>query len=105
MNPKVKNILEWSYCIIIAVVLALLVRNFVGTPTIVKQRSMYPTLKPDQRLVLDRLSITFHKNLKRGDIITFEAPSVSKISVEDADLSNPVAIYNYEPKGIFKRFV
>ena len=105
MNPKVKNILEWSYCIIIAVVLALVVRNFVGTPTIVKQRSMYPTLKPDQRLVLDRLSITLHKDLKRGDIITFEAPTVSKISIEDADLSNPVAIYDYEPKGLFKRFV
>lgn len=105
MNPKVKNILEWSYCIIIAVVLALVVRNFVGTPTIVKQRSMYPTLKPDQRLVLNRLSITLHKDLKRGDIITFEAPTVSKISIEDADLSNPVAIYDYEPKGLFKRFV
>lgn len=105
MNPKVKNILEWGYCIIIAIVLALLVRNFVGTPTIVKQRSMYPTLKPDQRLILNRLSITFHKDLKRGDIITFEAPSVTKISLEDADMSNPVAIYNNEPKGLLKRFV
>ena len=105
MNPKVKNILEWGYCIIIAIVLALLVRNFVGTPTIVKQRSMYPTLKPDQRLILNRFSITFHKDLKRGDIITFEAPSVTKISLEDADMSNPVAIYNNEPKGLLKRFV
>lgn len=105
MNPKVKNILEWVYCVIIAIVLALLVRNFVGTPTIVKQRSMYPTLKPDQRLILNRLAITFHKDLKRGDIITFEAPSVSRIELSDADMSNPVAIYNNEPKGILKRFV
>ena len=105
MNPKVKNILEWVYCVLIAIVLALLVRNFVGTPTIVKQRSMYPTLKPDQRLILNRLAITFHKDLKRGDIITFEAPSVSRIELSDADMSNPVAIYNNEPKGILKRFV
>ena len=105
MNPKVKNILEWVYCVIIAIVLALLVRNFVGTPTIVKQRSMYPTLKPDQRLILNRLAITLHKDLKRGDIITFEAPSVSRIELSDADMSNPVAIYNNEPKGILKRFV
>jgi signal peptidase I len=55
VNPKVKNALEWTYCIIIAVVLALLVRYFVGTPTIVKQPSMYPTLKPDQRLILNRI--------------------------------------------------
>ena len=44
MNEKVKEILEWGYCIIIALVLALLFRYFVGTPTIVQQRSMYPTL-------------------------------------------------------------
>ena len=105
MNPKIKNILEWAYCVIIAVVLALVVRNFVGTPTIVKQRSMYPTLKPDQRLILNRLAITFHSEIKRGEIITFEAPSVPKISQEDADMSNPVAVYNNEPKNIFQKFV
>ena len=54
MNPKVKNILEWVYCIVIAVVLALLFRYFIGTPTIVKQISMYPTLEQNQRLWLNR---------------------------------------------------
>lgn len=105
MNPKVKNILEWVYCILIAIVLALVVRYFVGTPTIVKQRSMYPTLKPDQRLILNRLAVTFHSDIKRGEIITFEAPSVSKINIEDADMSNPVAIYDNEPKSIWGKFV
>ena len=105
MNPKVKNALEWGYCILIAIILALLVRNFVGTPTIVKQKSMYPTLKPDQRLILNRLSLTFHKEIKRGDIITFEAPSVTKIDEKDLNIANPVAIYNKEPKGWLKRFV
>ena len=42
---KIKEILEWVYCIVIAVVLALLVRYFIGTPTIVQQPSMFPTLK------------------------------------------------------------
>ena len=105
MNPNVKTILEWVYCILIAIILALLVRNFVGTPTIVKQESMYPTLKPNQRLILNRLPITFKSDLKRGDIITFEAPSVTRVSIEDADMSNPVAIYNQEPKGLFKKFL
>ncbi len=105
MNPKVKNALEWGYCIIIAIVISLLVKNFVGTPTIVKQRSMYPTLKPDERLILNRLAVTFHKDIKRGDIITFEAPSVPKIDAKDADMSNPVAVYNNEPKGWIKRFI
>lgn len=105
MSPKVKNILEWGYCIIIAIVLALLVRYFIGTPTTVKQRSMYPTLKPDEKLILNRLSITMKKDMKRGEIITFEAPSVTKISHEDANMANPVAIYNNEPKGVWGNFV
>lgn len=105
MNPKVKNILEWVYCIVIAVGLALIVRCFIGTPTIVKQKSMYPTLKPDQRLILNRLAITFHSDIKRGEIITFEAPSVLKISEEDADMSNPVAIYENVDRNIFQKFV
>ena len=56
MNEKAKDILEWIYCIVIAVVLALLFRYFIGTPTIVKQVSMYPTLVQDQRLWLNRFS-------------------------------------------------
>ena len=44
-KAKLKDIFEWIYCIVIAVVLALLIRYYVGTPTIVKQRSMYPTLE------------------------------------------------------------
>lgn len=105
MNSKVKNILEWVYCIVIAVGLALIVRCFIGTPTIVKQKSMYPTLKPDQRLILNRLAITFHSDIKRGEIITFEAPSVLKISEEDADMSNPIAIYENVDRNIFQKFV
>ena len=38
MSKTTKNVLEWIECIIIAVVLALLIRYFVGTPTIVKMR-------------------------------------------------------------------
>lgn len=105
MNPVVKEILEWTVCIVVAIILALIVRCFIGTPTIVKQESMYPTLKPNQRLILNRLPITFGKEVKRGDIITFEAPSKLEVTKEEADLSNPVAEYNYAPKGFFGSFV
>lgn len=75
MNEKVKNIFEWGYCIIIALTLALLFRYFIATPTIVKQRSMYPTLQENQRLILNRTLRITKKSPKVGDIITFEAPS------------------------------
>lgn len=99
-----KDIFEWIYCIIIAVVLALLVKYYVGTPTIVKQTSMYPTFTPNDRLILNRLYRTCNTTPKRGDIITFEAPSVSYTNREKADLDNPTAIYNYEPEGLISKF-
>ena len=104
MNTKLKEILEWLYCIIIAIVLALLVRYYIGTPTIVQQPSMYPTLQENQRLILNRLIRTTHFIPQRGDIITFEAPSKAVIYSTEADLSNPVAIYENEPQGLWEKF-
>lgn len=100
----IKEIVEWIICIIIAIIIAILIRYFVGTPTVVKQTSMFPTLKQDQRLWLNRLPRTLKETPKRGEIITFEAPSSSYISAEEADLNNPVAKYEYEPKGLFSKF-
>lgn len=104
MNDKIKNILEWIYCIVIAVVLALLVRYFIGTPTIVKHPSMYPTLKEDQRLWLNSWPRTINQMPERGDIITFEAPSVTFAKKDQTDMNNPVATYGNEPQGIWKKF-
>ena len=66
---------------------------------------MYPTLKQDQRLILNRLARTTHEELKRGDIVTFEAPSETYIPVYEADIDNPVAKYENEPDGLFSKFV
>ena len=104
MNSYVKEIIEWIVCILIAVVLALLVRYYIGTPTIVQQTSMLPTLEPNERLWLNRVGRTFKKMPERGDIITFEAPSVTRVKESDVDLENPVAIYDNEPQGLWKKF-
>lgn len=105
MNENLKNILEWVYCIAIALVLALLFRYFIGTPTIVKQRSMFPTLKENQRLMLNRTMRITRKAPKVGDIITFEAPNATYYDSHEADQTNPIAIYTSEPEGIFSKFV
>ena len=99
---KIKEILEWIYCIVIAVTLALIVRYFVGTPTIVQQSSMYPTLKEGQRLILNRTIRISHIIPKRGDIVTFEAPSTRYLST--AQLDKPIAEYNYNINNIFSKF-
>lgn len=100
-----KEILEWVYCIAIAVVLALLVRYFIGTPTIVQQVSMKPTLIEGERLILDRWGRTTKRMPERGDIITFEAPTVKTLQgAVDNPNDNPKAIYKDQPDNIFTQF-
>lgn len=104
MKSTLREIIEWLVCIIVAVALALVVRYYIGTPTIVQQRSMFPTLKENERLWLNRWGRTTKKLPERGDIITFEAPSVTKVAKEDIDLNNPVAIYKNEPQTLLGKF-
>lgn len=104
LSDKTKDILEWIICILIAFVLALLIRYYIGTPTIVKQRSMYPTLQEGQRLILNRWGRTTKKLPTRGDIITFEAPSMTYVSQNQYD-NNVIARYDNEPTNWFSNFV
>ncbi len=103
MNPKVKEVLEWVYCIIIALVLAMLFRYFIGTPTIVQQESMKPTLIEGQRLWLNRWGRTTKTLPQRGEIITFEEPAKLEYKQSEIDESNPVA--KYKERSGFNWFV
>jgi len=101
-NKIFKEILEWCICIFIAIIIALLTRYYIGTPTVVKQTSMYPTLKENQRLWVSRTNRITEKKYEKGDIVTFEAPSEIK---KEIDQLNPVAIYNYEPETITEKLI
>ena len=92
------EIFEWGYCILIAVVLAVLFRYFIGTPTIVKMTSMYPTLEQNQRLWLNRWQRTTKQMPERGDIITFQEPDKLEYKAAEINKFNPVAVYK-ERKG------
>lgn len=100
---KLKDIGEWIVCILIALVIAILFRYFIGTPTIVQQPSMYPTLQENQRLWLNRWRRTTKKMPSKGDIITFEAPSTIVLT-EDEINQSVVARYENGPKSWWKKF-
>lgn len=104
MSEKTKDILEWIVCILVAFILALLIRYFIGTPTIVKQSSMFPTLKQNQRLILNRWQRTTKTMPERGDIITFEAPAETYVAEEDFN-NDVVARYNNNPSNWFSKFI
>ena len=102
-KARIKDIIEWIVCIIIALIIAIAFRYFVGTPTIVQQPSMQPTLLQNHRLWLNRWVRTTKKMPSRGDIITFEAPSKTELTSEDIAQS-AVARYENEPKSLWKKF-
>ena len=102
LSEKTKDIIEWIICILVALVLALLIRYFIGTPTVVKMSSMKPTLIENQRLILNRWTRTTHQVPERGDIITLEAPSDKLVDIDDTD--NVVARYDNEPTNWFSKF-
>ena len=96
-----KDIIEWGYCIVIALVLALLFRYFIATPTIVKQRSMFPTLQENQRLILNRTFRITHKQPQTGDIITFEAPIDNKLYLDTDETLYTAQYENYTGLTLF----
>ncbi len=89
-----REILEWILCFVAAFVIAVLVRYFLFTPTLVKQPSMTPTIKDGERVLINRVVRTFNLPLYRGDIITFEKPS---------DTVDGVGIY-IQPVGMMNYF-
>ncbi len=66
--------LEWIIIISMALGVALLVRATVVQTFFIPTPSMVPTLKVDDRLLVDKL--TLHtRDVKRGDIVVFERPA------------------------------
>ena len=67
-------VLEWLIIIALALGVALLVRATVVQTFFIPTPSMVPTLKVDDRLLVDKL--TLHtRDVRRGDIVVFERPA------------------------------
>ncbi len=91
----IKEIFDWIFCIVIAFVIAVLVRYFLFTPTLVKQTSMTPTIFDGERVLINRTTRTFKLPLYRGDIVTFEMPSYTE---------NGIGVYD-EVNGFWNFFM
>jgi len=59
--------------IVIAIIIALLLKNFVVDSRYIPSSSMYPTLQIQDRLLINKLSPRFGE-FERGDIIIFRPP-------------------------------
>jgi signal peptidase I len=64
---------ELGAIVVVAVVLAVLLRVFVVQVYYVPSTSMLPTLRPGDRIMVDKLSFHLHP-VARGDIVVFSRP-------------------------------
>jgi signal peptidase I len=75
-NVFKSEIFEYAKIILIALVIALLVRTYVAEARVIPSESMLPTLKIGDRLIVDKLfyEINGIKDIRRGDIVVFDPP-------------------------------
>ncbi len=71
----VREIIDWLVHIALAVVVTLLVINYVGQFTIVQGNSMLPTLKNNNILILEKLTQRFGQ-YRQGDIVVLRIPEL-----------------------------
>lgn len=76
-NSILKEIKEWALSIIIAAVIAFLVKGFLIDIIQVSGPSMLPTLRDRDRLVIEKISLYTNK-YNRGDVIIFKPADNSK---------------------------
>lgn len=72
-EKKKNEWIEWGKAIIIAILLAFLLRSFVFATSIVEGDSMYPTLKNDERVIFNKF-IYLLGEPNRGDIVIIQRP-------------------------------
>ncbi|MUV36296.1 Signal peptidase I [Lentibacillus sp. JNUCC-1] len=74
-NKKKKSEwLEWAKAILIAIVIGLLLQNFVMATSVVEGESMDPTLEDGERVIFNKF-IYLIDSPERGDIVIIQHPS------------------------------
>ncbi|MBB6443823.1 signal peptidase I [Bacillus benzoevorans] len=73
MAKKKNELWEWIKALLIAVLLAVVIRYFLFAPIVVDGLSMMPTLHDQDRMIVNKFSYTIGEP-ERFDIIVFHAP-------------------------------
>lgn len=103
MNNKMRYFIkEWVEPVVIAVILALIIRTFVVQAFKIPTGSMRPTLIEGDRILVNKFIYKF-KEPERGDVIVFKSPEDRKkdfikrlvgLSGEEIEISNGTVLIN-----------
>lgn len=104
---RYKNVvLKIVICTTISIIFVVLIESFIIQPVKVMQYSMYPTIKENEIILINKwFSIT--KNIpERGDIVIFKEPSKVYVEKNEYDDSNVIADYSEKNNtNLIKRVV
>ena len=73
---------EWIGLVILALVIALLIKTFLFQAFYIPSESMLPTLKVHDRVLVNKVSYKLHP-VHRTDIVVFKAPKGSDPGIDD----------------------
>lgn len=72
-NPKKYYLVDWTETILVALIFALIIRQYVIQTSVVPSGSMIPTIEIGDRLFVSKYDFKF-RNPERGEIIVFKSP-------------------------------
>ncbi|MGO9872590.1 MAG: signal peptidase I [Acidimicrobiia bacterium] len=81
-GDAVRMAFEWVGLVVLALIIALLIKTFLFQAFYIPSESMVPTLKVHDRVLVNKLSYKLH-DVHRGDIIVFKAPPGSDPGIDD----------------------
>lgn len=70
-DDKMNPILDWMVSIIIAIIIAMIIKTFLFEPTRIEGSSMNMTLQTHDRVIVDKIGMKISQ-LERGDIIVMK---------------------------------
>lgn len=73
---------EWFGLVVLALVIAILIKTFLFQAFYIPSESMLPTLKVHDRVLVNKLSYKLHP-VHRGDIVVFKAPPNADPGIND----------------------
>jgi len=84
-KPRRRALIEWAAIILVAVLVSFLLRTFAFQTFFIPSGSMEPTLQVGDRIIVNKLSVTFG-TIHIGDIVVFKAPPAENCGEPVTDL-------------------
>jgi signal peptidase I len=78
----IRSAIEWAVLIGAALLIAIVIKTFLFQAFWIPSESMVPTLREDDRVLVNKLSYRLH-DVNRGDIVVFEAPEGANSDIKD----------------------